>query len=324
MSSQWYTKKPDREKQGPFSDGELKQQALNGTLLQSDLIWREGMPTAVPAGSFQGLFATPNLNSLLDNLVPLTQTATGYTSNASTPSSYTPRAAAVEEEEEDVFSWYRPGDSRAPIIVNWIGFWQFVHSLGSKNKAIYFLLPIAVAIPLGALLGFLTSYIPLVFVNWILVFAASFAVGEAIFQGFRLAGHENKMVSTVYGGGVGTIIIYFFLAGGLYTDYNRYRDKTDPPLGVLEAMNPVMQKRYIRLKAESMVVSKYTSDLKNGKAVPVMNYLFILAEFGAILLGACCGANGGRQDLPNQTGSNTEPKESEDEKIAKMLGVGRF
>jgi hypothetical protein len=55
MADQWYC---DRESQrfGPFSSVQLKQLARDGRLRPTDLLWKEGMPQAVPARQAAGLF----------------------------------------------------------------------------------------------------------------------------------------------------------------------------------------------------------------------------------------------------------------------------
>ena len=299
MLTQWFTKKPNEEKQGPFSNGELRQRAASGALQPSDLVWREGMSNAVPAHNLQGLFpapqplpsATSDLNSFLDNLVAASQSATEYTPGQS---SYTPRAAAPVEKEEDVFSWYRPGDSRAPLLVNWQGFWQMVHALGSKVKAVYFLLPLVIALPLGVVLGAITSFIPFVFINWIILGAVGIGFGEVIFQCFRLAG-QNKLLSIGYGLLMGLVVVYFYLAGGLYTDYNRYVGKDGPGISLVQAAQPRSVIWYVNLKTQTMVVGKYPSQLRDGRPNRFLNYGLVLFELGFILLAVGSGASGGRQ-----------------------------
>ncbi|MDO5581821.1 MAG: DUF4339 domain-containing protein [Planctomycetia bacterium] len=58
--SQWYYQKSETKKRvGPLTDQELKQAALNGQILPHDLLWRAGMPKALPAGGLKGLFTSP-------------------------------------------------------------------------------------------------------------------------------------------------------------------------------------------------------------------------------------------------------------------------
>jgi hypothetical protein len=51
----WYVSR-NGQKDGPYSDSELKAMAANGTLTAAGLIWREGMPSWVEAGRIRGLF----------------------------------------------------------------------------------------------------------------------------------------------------------------------------------------------------------------------------------------------------------------------------
>jgi hypothetical protein len=346
MPSQWFTKKLNEDKRGPFSDKELKDRVCSGELLATDLVWREGMPQAVPALKLKGLFpktqpVTPpplpstmvdpnSFDALVSGLVPI-QSNAAYTPNSTVKNSdnivsKTGQDAGkrVEEKEEDIFTWYRPGDSRAPITVNWVGFWQLVHSIGSKNKAFYFLLPIIVAVPLGFVLGMLTSLIPFFFINWIGLFVVCIGFGEAIFQCFRLAGINVKLFSMGYGFLIGLLVCYFFLAGGLFTDYNRNAEKDDPPLGFRTVL-PENLIWYINTKAETMSVGKIHQIMSDNAPRPnrFFNYIFIFADLFIIVMMVSAGSGGGRQNVQNNKISN-EPAESEDDQIVKKLGIGRF
>ncbi|MDR1270483.1 MAG: DUF4339 domain-containing protein [Planctomycetaceae bacterium] len=329
MSSQWFTKKPNEEKRGPFSDNELKQLTRTGKLLATDFVWREGMSQAVPASKIKGLFQkTPpvipppvtlppptspplppplvdpnNLDALIAGLVPTQQNVTGYVPNSTAQNRN--EKENQQEESDDVFSWYRSGDSRAPILVNSITFWQAIHAVGSKNKAFYFLLPIIVVIPLGFLLGIINSLIPFFFINWIILFVVSAGVGEAVFQCFRLAGVHNKFFSMGYGFLCGLLTCYFFLAGGLFCDYNRNTDKDDPPLSVIRAAMLDSIIWYVKMKSETMSITKH---VLHGKPLPpnrFLNYAFIFVDLLIIVLMMSAASGGGRQNVSGGTTENS-------------------
>jgi hypothetical protein len=343
MSSQWFTQRPNEEKRGPFSDSELKQLARNGELLATDFVWREGMSQAVPASKIKGLFQeTPppvppvtlpplppplvdpnNFDALVAGLVPTQQTATNYVPNSSARNR-NEKENQQKETNDDVFSWYRPGDPRAPVVVNWRTFWQAVHAVGSKNKAFYFLLPVIVVVPLAFLLGIINAVIPFFFINWIILFVVCGGFGEAIFECFRLAGINNKFLSMGYGVLCGLLTCYFFLAGGLFCDYNRYVSKDDPPLGVIRSTMPNSVIWYVQMKAETMTIKKVTH---HGSPPPnrFFNYMSMSIDLFIIVMMMSAGAGGGRQNISGKTNGNSgESTESEDEKIAKMLDIKRF
>jgi hypothetical protein len=336
MSSQWFTKKPNEEKRGPFSDNELKQRADSGELLTTDFVWRKGMSQAVSASKIKGLFqkATPVISPSAASS-PLTDSnnldaliAAGLVPTQQNVSTYVPKGTAQNsnekenqhEESNDVFNWYRSGDSRAPILVNSITFWRAIHAVGSKNKAFYFLLPIIVVIPLGFLLGIINSLIPFFFINWIILFIVSAGVGEAIFQCFRLSGFRNKICSMGYGFLSGLLTFYFFLAGGLFCDYNRYTDKDDPPLGVIRAAMPKSVIWYVKMKSETMSIVK-PGQMLRGKALPpnrFLNYAFISVDLLIIVMMMSAASGGGRQNVSGKSA------ESEDAKIATLLNIEKF
>ena len=54
----WYVAR-NGQKDGPYSDSELKAMAAKGTLTAVDLIWREDVPSWVEAGRIRGLFPQP-------------------------------------------------------------------------------------------------------------------------------------------------------------------------------------------------------------------------------------------------------------------------
>jgi hypothetical protein len=45
--------------EGPFSHSELQSRAQAGNLDRTDLVWQDGLPDWVPAGTIKGLFRTP-------------------------------------------------------------------------------------------------------------------------------------------------------------------------------------------------------------------------------------------------------------------------
>jgi hypothetical protein len=55
-TTQWYYGQGDKEL-GPIASEQLKQLAISGELGPQDMVWKEGMPNWVEAGSIQGLFA---------------------------------------------------------------------------------------------------------------------------------------------------------------------------------------------------------------------------------------------------------------------------
>jgi hypothetical protein len=58
MADEWYYTQQGQQR-GPVSTAELKQLAVTNQLLPTDLIWREGLPKWVPAGSTKELFPEP-------------------------------------------------------------------------------------------------------------------------------------------------------------------------------------------------------------------------------------------------------------------------
>lgn len=86
---------------GPFRTRQLKELAAIGELLPTDMIWKEGLASWVPAGKTQNLFPTPSSPREKDGLV-LVETAnvaspfvpSGVSSPSSAPASAMSRAAA--------------------------------------------------------------------------------------------------------------------------------------------------------------------------------------------------------------------------------------
>ncbi|MDR2757339.1 MAG: DUF4339 domain-containing protein [Planctomycetaceae bacterium] len=337
MPSQWFTKRSNEDRRGPFSDGELKQFARTGELLATDFVWREGMPQAVPASKIKGLFpqsqqVTPppvsplplvdpnDFDALIAGLVPTQQNVTSYVPNSIAKVAQERNGEKKQKEDEnDVFSWYRPGDPRAPIVVNSITFWRAIHAIGSKNKAFYFLLPIIVAIPFGFLFGVINAIIPIFIINWLILFVVCAGFGEAIFQCFRLAGINVKLFSIGYGFLIGLLTCYFFLAGGLFTDYNLNVKKEEPPLGLMRAVMPDSIVWYVKTKAETMSIVRRGAHLSPNR---YLNYCFIFVDLFIIVLMTSAGAGGGRPNFSNRT--SDESTESEDDKIVKRYGIDRF
>lgn len=62
----WYVSRRG-QKEGPYSDAQLKGLAVDGTLTAADLIWKEGVTTWVPAGKVRGLFPRPSSAPLVSN-----------------------------------------------------------------------------------------------------------------------------------------------------------------------------------------------------------------------------------------------------------------
>ncbi|MDR0610048.1 MAG: DUF4339 domain-containing protein [Planctomycetaceae bacterium] len=362
MSSQWFTKRTNEAQRGPFSDRELKQFAHTGELLATDLVWREGIPQAVPASKIKGLFpesqsVTPppvppqltsssvsppplvdpnNLDALIAGLVPTQQVPTQHSVTGYVPNSAASRTVSrenekrnqKEKEDDDIFSWYRPGDPRTPILVNSITFWQAIHAIGSKNNAFYFLLPIIVAIPFGFLLGIINTLIPFFIINWLISIIVCLGFGEAIFQCFRLAGIKIKLFSIGYGFLIGLLTCYFFLAGGLFCAYNLHKEKEEPPLSLVRTIMPSSIVWYVKTQADTMSIGK-PGQILLGKSPPpnrFRNYLFIFVDLFIIVLVISAGAGGGRQNVPNGTAGNSgestdDSTKSDDDKIAKMYGI---
>ncbi|MDR2117465.1 MAG: DUF4339 domain-containing protein [Planctomycetaceae bacterium] len=351
MPSQWFTKRQNEDKRGPFSDSELKHLAHTGKLLATDFVWREGMSQAVPALKIKGLFpetqsVTPppvppqmvsdlgsppslvdpnNFDALVAGLVPTQQNVTNYVPKRAV--SKENETIYQKEETNDVFSWYRPGDPRAPLLVNSITFWRAIHAIGSKNNAFYFLLPIIVAIPFGFLLGIIDTLIPFFYINWLILFIVCLGFGEAIFQCFRLAGINIKLFSMAYGFLISLLTCYFFLAGGLWSAYNLNAGKDEPPLSLRRVIMPSSIVWYVKIQAETMSIGK-PGQILVGQAPPpnrFLNYLFIFVGLFIIMLTMTAGSGGGRQNSSNKTtGTSNESTESEDDKIAKMLDIKQF
>jgi len=59
MASEWYYSNNGQPSPAPVSTAQLKQMAAAGQLLPTDMVWQEGMPNWVPAGSIKGLFGSP-------------------------------------------------------------------------------------------------------------------------------------------------------------------------------------------------------------------------------------------------------------------------
>lgn len=55
----WYVSRTG-QRSGPFSDAELRALATAGSLAPTDVVWREGLPSWVAAGTIRGLFAESN------------------------------------------------------------------------------------------------------------------------------------------------------------------------------------------------------------------------------------------------------------------------
>lgn len=335
MASQWFTKRGQEEKLGPFGDAELKQRAVNGTLWPTDYVWREGMPQAVSASTIKGLFPQqspvslptidPNsFDAMLAGQVPVQQTAGVYTPNAAAQQ-------AEPETEEDVFTWYRPGDPRAPIMVKSVTFWRWVHSIGSKYKAFYFLLPVMIALPFGFLLGAITAFNPFYALNWIAFFIFGCGFGEMIFQCFRLAKIDARPLSIGYGVLVGLVVCYFFLAGECFNVYNRNAPKESPTLTPVGAVMPTTVAWYVKANAEAMTVGKITHSTRL-EPNRYLNYLFIFGELGIILISVASGAGGGLPNAGKKRSSDDDEEENvgyrragpSDDELARMYGIGRF
>ncbi|MDR3108949.1 MAG: DUF4339 domain-containing protein [Planctomycetaceae bacterium] len=118
MSSQWYTKRGNEAKLGPFSDKELKQRAMSGELLPTDLIWRQGMAKPALAEKARGLFPDPSpFDSSQTNPDFGAILAEAAQSSEAAPSNYAPNRA---EPKAGVIGWlqnvlhlYSPSDPRA-------------------------------------------------------------------------------------------------------------------------------------------------------------------------------------------------------------------
>lgn len=278
---QWFTKKPNDERRGPFSEGELRRQALSGDLARTDLIWCEGLEMAIPAASWPGLFPPPT---------PMPQPIA-----VPQPERPAPQSVQEQEEEEDVFSWYRPGDSRAPITVNAMPFWQFVHSIGRRNKRFYTLLPLIAAVPLGLIVGAVTSFMPLVVINYIVVIGLAVVFGESVYECRRLKGGgrplegSQKTQAKLFGAVAALVLAYFYTVGGFFTDMSRAGHGGD--VSAVGYFLPWNVAWYLYIKLQYMVVAKFT---QTGSASPswFLNGLTIGLEY-LFLIGVAVTVSGG-------------------------------
>ena len=58
MDNQWYYGRKGQQN-GPITDAQLRQLVASGQLLQTDLVWKKGMPQWVKVGQIKGLFPQP-------------------------------------------------------------------------------------------------------------------------------------------------------------------------------------------------------------------------------------------------------------------------
>ena len=56
MASEWFYTVNGQQSQSPASDAQIKQMATSGQLQPTDMVWKDGMPTWVPAHTIKGLF----------------------------------------------------------------------------------------------------------------------------------------------------------------------------------------------------------------------------------------------------------------------------
>ena len=291
--SQWFTKRPNEERRGPFSDEQLRRQAESGELRQSDLVWCEGLEMALPAVRIPGLFPPPPP-------VPPERNARQTSQDAVVPAA---RTDVEHTEEEDVFSWYRPGDSRAPIIVNWLEFWQFVHSIGSRNKRLYYVMPVAAALPLGLLLGVVTSFVPLVLLNYVIIVGVGIVFGESIYEcirlknGGKLLDKELKFHAALFGFAAALVFGYFYTVGGFFTDMNRAGFGRN--ISTISYFLPWNIVYYIQAKSQSMVVARFTDLDKTGPQF-VINCIMIAVEYLLLILIVTVSARGGKREIQEE------------------------
>jgi uncharacterized protein DUF4339 len=69
MASAWYFSKHGTQL-GPVSSSQLRQLVHTGQVLPTDLIWKEGMPTWVAAGSVEDLFRTTQGMAVQPSVLP--------------------------------------------------------------------------------------------------------------------------------------------------------------------------------------------------------------------------------------------------------------
>lgn len=94
--SHWYYQKSETKRRfGPLTDQELKQCAQSGQLLPDDLLWRAGMPKALPARSLKGLFSDPKKT---------TRAPSDPISNSAVPSSTEPEISGDHASEANPVS----------------------------------------------------------------------------------------------------------------------------------------------------------------------------------------------------------------------------
>lgn len=59
MGNRWFCTRDGKKQYGPYSDAQLRQLGVSGSLLPSDMLWLEGSRQWIPASSIAGLFSQP-------------------------------------------------------------------------------------------------------------------------------------------------------------------------------------------------------------------------------------------------------------------------
>lgn len=293
MSSQWFVKKPNETRRGPLTDAELKRQALNGELARTDLIWCEGLDMAIPAGGLPGLFPPPP--RVAESPAPVEPSRVPEPPPLKTDAQT--NVTETKEGEEDIFSWYRPGDPRAPLLVNWLDLWQFVHMIGRRHKRLFTLIPMIATPVFGLLLGAASTFVPLVLVNYIVIIGAGIAFGEGIYECFRLGNGGRflegsaKFRAILFGLAAALVAGYFYTVGILLVD-----EKLGKDMAMSQCFMPWNIVYYVQTKSQALVVAGFT-DIDKMKPQFIWNCLMIGAEYLILLLVVTTSAGGGRRDV---------------------------
>ncbi|MDD3585578.1 MAG: GYF domain-containing protein [Thermoguttaceae bacterium] len=349
---QWYYMKADtKERFGPFSDAELKQEAASGKLLPTDFIWRQGMQKAALASKVRGLFPqtaapaqTPGVPSRNPNTstglpsgsgtvplakpqaVPGNQGARPAASQAASVATPVPQAVTrpvpMPEPQQQAASPFAsdnqfdfpapPSESDTPL--HWepspiqtqrsataasamadssqprpqtreeqlweegsssLGVWKILHKIVASNLWLCFVIPLAVALPVGILTGILEAMNPIIYISFIGVMVVYSVLGMIVFECFKGAGIRVRILSSAYGFLIACIGVWAFVYGGLLWDAGVIVPGEEPEISAVNCLSPIAMVVYIKVKAENMTmgrVGRHDSD----KPSPFFNYLFIL------------------------------------------------
>lgn len=345
MASQWYCIKAGRsERHGPFSDSDLKRLVRAGKLVAEDLVWREGMSSPAPAAKVKGLFETKT------QAPPAPSSPSPPESSSSEPSGNTfgfsaspppdlfdvasiaantvtfaggaapelpdaePRGVRSGKDDDDDPSRGTGVWAEAPYPFQgptWKALWRLIDAAAAQSKAVYFIVPLLAAVPVGLLFGIFDAVNPIVIISILLIFVAGLVLGLLVFEAFRRTGIHSKLLSRSFGFLVSLVTAYFFFVGGLQVERDRMAPPGVPPMSAGAAFLPPRIVAYVQWKAKTMVVRKSTQ-MHGASPDPVGNYLWIGIMSGTILLTVTAGAGG-----PEVVGR----KESEDDPDAPYVAL---